>query len=72
MVSELLKHSPNTFAGTDQQAFGGDANLQPMSNRGDEKHSMPRQRSASLAEPYMPSRLGQGRAAACQGSAVPR
>ena len=74
--------SPGEFAGTDQQALGKEADMephgagahamQPMSDGDDGGNSMPRQRSTLLTESYMPSRLSQGRAAPCQGSALPR
>lgn len=72
---------PDASSGADHRGIGGDADMelhklgahatQPMNDGDDSGNSMPRQRSASLAESYMPSRLGQGGAAPCQGSAVP-
>lgn len=71
--------SPGAFLGSDQQAMGQDAGIephgpgphgtQPMSDGG---NSMSRQSSALMAESYMPSRLSQGGAAPCQGSAISR
>lgn len=82
MLLRLFMHSPDASSGTDHRGMAGDADMepcgsgahamQPMNDGDDGGNSMPRQRSASLAESYMPSRLSQGGAAPCRGSAVPR
>ena len=71
--------SPGAFLGADQKAMGQDADMEPhgpgphaMQPVSDGGNSMSRQSSALLAESYIPSRLSQGGAASCQGSAVPR